>query len=375
MVILYSLQLHRMHHKFVIGQPHCVLKNFECDQATLDQERQLESEADLFNDILRVNVLDSYNALSEKTCALLEWAATQSFDYFLKTDHDIFLRLDTIYAELKERGVSNSYWSGFVWRDVPPISDPSDKNREVQYEMGKFPPYTAGALHILSSDLVYGLSSSLSRRYYQNEDQSLGLWLFPFNVTPIHDPRIQQWDVCHPALIAKHPLTPQRMRDMYNNVILGDMCRGFDTLRCPLCWRCSPEQSNWRGNGLDCNENGATVIEPYGVDPPKVKKPKVEDVMDGVVGFLPYAHCTRTQLEDVPQNYNLVGNPHFNRDAKASEKGKGKNGGEGIGVWGMVGSARIVEGGMSDYIGDPRADCLELYNTADTRSSYAFQVL
>lgn len=204
------------------------MNEFECDKQTLRTESDLEDEAQVYGDILRVDVLESYNTLSEKVCALVEWAAQQSFDYFLKTDHDIFLRLDTIMAELSELGPRDNYWRGFAWHDVPPISDNSDKNKELAYELGKFPPYTAGALHILSANLVRSLSSDLPRRYYQNEDQSLGIWLLPFNVTPIHDTRIQQWDVCHPSMIVKHPLSPERMRIMYDNIMSNrDLCQGL----------------------------------------------------------------------------------------------------------------------------------------------------
>ena len=326
-------------------------------------EKELEDEAQAYGDILRVNILENYNTLSEKVCALMEWAAQQSFDYFLKTDHDIFLRLDTIVSELSELGSKENYWRGFAWHDVPPISDTSDKNRDLVYELGKFPPYTAGALHILSANLVRALSSALPRRYYQNEDQSIGIWLLPFNVTPIHDKRIQQWDVCDASMIAKHPVSAAKMRIMYENVLnKGDMCHGFPTKRCPLCFECREDQDHWVHSGLTCDENGASVgpmlaEKNKGGGGPKV----VDDVMEGVLGYLPFISCNRTTLEGPHSKSNYVKNGHLNK--------------EDMEEWMMKGSVSMVNDGMIDYVGDPDNSCIKLTPSVQSKMSFISQVL
>lgn len=352
-----------MLHKFVIGMPYCIMNNFECDQQTMELEEELDHEARQYKDILRVEVLEDYNTLSEKLCALVEWAALQSFDFFLKTDHDIFIRLDTILSELGALGPVDNYWSGFGWHDVPPISDTKDKNRDLLYNLGKFPPYTAGALHILSSNLVRALSSTLPRRYYQNEDQSLGIWLLPFDVTPKHDKRIQQWDVCHNSLIAKHPLSPQKMRDMYYNVINGrDLCHGFPTKRCPLCFECTPEQVHWKTSGLLCDERGASVGK--GMLNPETNNPSpampLDSVTAGVLGYLPYQTCKRTKLEGEKMEGNYVKNGHLDGIKEKSE-------------WIMKGNVENDNVGMKDYAQEPSNECVKLTASIDG-ISYISQV-
>jgi hypothetical protein len=229
----------------------------------------------------------------------------------------------------------------------------------LQFDLGKFPPYTAGALHILSSDLVYALRSSLPRRYYQNEDQSLGVWLLPFNVTPLHDPRIQQWDVCHSSMIAKHPLTPDRMREMYGNVVrTDDMCTGFDTTRCPLCWQCPPDQAHWSTFGLDCDQYGATVKKTQ--SNPKSAGVPLEPVMKSVVDYLPYVSCTPRKMEDVQLSTNIVQNGHLLNLPQSQ--------------WLKKGAAEFVNEGLSDYR-DPTESAIKLTTTPSYHLSFICQEL
>lgn len=336
------------------------MQKLECDITTREQEYELEAETERYRDILRVDVLDNYNTLSAKTNALIDWAGSLDFEYFLKTDHDIFIRLDTIAKELQEQGPQKRYWSGLVWKNIPPISDPNDKNKELVYDLGRFPPYTAGALYILSSDLVHGLASDLPRRYYQNEDQSLGVWLLPFNVTPVNDIRIQQWDVCNSNMIAKHPLTPQRMNEMYSNVVQGrDMCQGFPTVRCPLCYECTEDQVDWRTSDLGCDPDGV-YVKNLPQENTQSLPPPVDDVMAGVVGYLPFVSCKRRGLEDAPLKYNYVRNGHL--ELKFSFE------------WSVKGNVAWEQDGMFDYKGDPSAECVKLTTPPGIRTSLISQV-
>jgi hypothetical protein len=296
-------------YKFVIEQPSCLYLQSKCDPETIALEQKLAEEENTYQDIQR---LDIHNEQTQKIGRVMEWAATLDFDYFIKTDHDVFVRIDTILLELQGFGPRLKYWTGFVWRNIPPVASTTDNTKGVTYELGKYPPYTAGTLHILSSDLVQGLSSPLPRRQYQNEDQSLGIWLFPFNVTPIHDPRIQQWDVCHKYMLVKHPMTPAAMRKMYMNVIDSDnMCQNFATHVCPLCWPCGPEHTyDWRSEGtIQCDREGATLQVPSILNP-KIQNP--DKVLAGLLDYLPHVICPPAKLDDSQKlHHNMVNNGNF----------------------------------------------------------------
>lgn len=154
-------------------------------------------------------------------------------------------------------------------REIPAIKDASNKNADFAYELSSFPPYTAGALHILSRDLVSLLAPpDASRLFVMNEDQNLGLWLYPSGIRPIHDRRIQQAQVCENDMVAKHfggqYKEPNGIgpREMYLNIINGrKQCEGFLQRWCGVCYSsCRSRDNHWRDWGFACDEiKGATL--------------------------------------------------------------------------------------------------------------------
>lgn len=154
-------------------------------------------------------------------------------------------------------------------RDIPAIKDSSNKNADFSYELSSFPPYTAGALHILSKDLVDLIAPpSTSRLFVKNEDQNLGLWLFPTGIRPIHDYRIQQAQVCENDMIAKHfggqYKEPSGFgpREMYANIVAGrKQCEGLLQDWCGVCYpSCRKRRNHWHDWGYACDDlKGATL--------------------------------------------------------------------------------------------------------------------
>lgn len=105
--------------------------------------------------------------------------------------------------------------------------------------------------------------------FVKNEDQNLGIWLFPFNILPIHDRRIQQIDVCENDMIGKHfgdfgepDAIGGTMYDMLDNLKSGrKMCHGFKTSVCGMCYPCHGKGNHWRDWNFDCDDKkGVTLL-------------------------------------------------------------------------------------------------------------------
>lgn len=228
----------------------------------------LDLEMQLHDDVVVVEAADGYNALSRKMHAAYAWSSSQDFDFLLKTDDDMFVRFDTISAELAQLGKRRLFWKGLGYWNIPPIHDASNKNAAFDYDLPLFPPFTAGALTILSRDVVSLITAdSAPRRYTQNEDQALGTWLYPFGIRLIHDRRIQQAQVCEDDMIAKHFGSQYKevltAVDMYENVRTGKkMCEGFLQTWCGICYpSCRGRSNHWRDWGFDCDDfKGITLI-------------------------------------------------------------------------------------------------------------------
>ncbi|CAG8729828.1 35302_t:CDS:2, partial [Racocetra persica] len=225
------------------------------------------AESEKCGDIVIVPSSDLYNDLSHKVYKSFEWANKLDFDYLIKTDDDIFVRMDTVIRELGELGPGERYyWKGLGYWNIPPIQNTANKNSEFEYPLPMFPPFTAGALYILSRDIISLIVTDSPRIFTKNEDQNLGIWLFPYNIKPIHDKRIQQADVCEDDMIAKHfsdSYDPDlSMIDMYENVINNRrLCEGFRQRFCALCYPCAGRDNHWKDWNFDCDYvKGITLL-------------------------------------------------------------------------------------------------------------------
>ncbi|KDE07215.1 hypothetical protein MVLG_02438 [Microbotryum lychnidis-dioicae p1A1 Lamole] len=229
----------------------------------------IAAEAAQNGDLLLVPAHDSYADLSRKIYEGWKWAGQLDVDYVFKTDDDILLRMDVLAKEFIALGRRREYWKGFAYWDIPAIKDASNKNADFAYDLSSFPPYTAGALHILSRDLVQLIAPpDASRLFVMNEDQNLGLWVYPSGIRPIHDRRIQQAQVCENDMVAKHfggqYVEPNGLgpREMYANIVAGrKLCDGFLTRWCGVCYpSCRSRDNHWRDWGFMCDEmKGATL--------------------------------------------------------------------------------------------------------------------
>jgi hypothetical protein len=89
----------------------------------------IEAEAKEFGDLLIVPAHDGYNQLSKKIYEGWKWASHLDVDYVLKTDDDMFLRMDVISNELIELGRRREYWRGFAYWFVA-LFLPRNENEE-----------------------------------------------------------------------------------------------------------------------------------------------------------------------------------------------------------------------------------------------------
>ncbi|KAF8935817.1 hypothetical protein BGZ58_004786 [Dissophora ornata] len=251
-------------YKFILGEA-------PSTRARETMGSKIKEEQDRHDDLLILPVSDTYEDLSFKVFRALEWSNKFKFDFLCKTDDDIFVRWDVVARELMELGPTHYYWRGLAYWDIPPITNPENKNIEHHFKLEVFPPFVAGSLYIFSRDVVTLLTYPGPRLFTKNEDQNIGIWLHSYNIKPIHDKRIQQWDVCEDDMIAKHfsdAFTPaESMHDMYNNLMKGRaMCHGFRQVYCAACYSCIGRSNHWKDWGVACDSvKGITNINKHGL--------------------------------------------------------------------------------------------------------------
>ncbi|KAG0001328.1 hypothetical protein BGZ65_003587 [Modicella reniformis] len=245
-------------------------------------ERDLEQEHNVMGDLLIVSAPDRPDSKPRKLYKAIEWANQFDFDYLVKTEDDVLVRMDTLSGELYKQGKKEYFWKGLVFKNVP-------NTRLDDLDLKEMPMFTDGTLTTLSRDIVRLLAIPAPRYFVASSAQSLGIWLHGYGIRPEHDTRIQPGAfVCEEDLIAKHfdnesslllhpREDPIRMVERIN-LIRAELKRNknnrnFRTTipicdpliqkRCAMCYSCQGRASNWKLMGFDCKQGGVIVGDKY----------------------------------------------------------------------------------------------------------------
>jgi len=79
-------------------------------------EREIEQEHNLMRDLLIVSARDTPDSKSMKLYKAIEWSDQFDFDYIVKTDDDVLVRMDTLSGELYKQGKKPYFWKGLVFK-------------------------------------------------------------------------------------------------------------------------------------------------------------------------------------------------------------------------------------------------------------------
>ncbi|KAF9190560.1 Beta-1,3-galactosyltransferase 6 [Haplosporangium sp. Z 767] len=257
-------------YRFIIGDPLPAV------------ESEINQEYRMMGDLLIVSAPDTPDGKSAKLYKAIEWAAKYDFDYLVKTDDDVLVRVDTLSGELYKQGRKPYFWKGLVFKNVP-------NTRLDDMDLREMPKFTDGTLTTLSRDIVQLLAMPAPRYFVANSAQSLGIWLHGYGIKPVHDKRIQPGAfVCEEDLIAKHfdnepslllhpREDPVKMVERIN-VIRAELkqnknnpqyrttvsiCDPLIQKRCAMCYSCQGRASNWKLMGFDCKQGGVIVGDRY----------------------------------------------------------------------------------------------------------------
>ncbi len=205
-----------------------------------------DGEYDLFVewDMVQVPCVESYDLLSSKVMAMIAWAASSEldFDVLVKVDADVFVQPNRLLSALdkvmKDKKSTDSWWWGFVHRNMRVNRDETDKNRALDSEVwAGYPPYAVGALYAMSHALVKRVARVFeSGRLFllRNEDQTMGIVMKRLGVVPHHTHLIQQWPFCSDVQITVHPVVNHTAVAIA--VSEGkSLCHFVPKSICPLC--------------------------------------------------------------------------------------------------------------------------------------------
>lgn len=186
----------------------------------------VDEEKKEFEDIIYLNMIDSYNALTEKVLMMMEYAEEHfSAKLFMKCDDDSFINTYMLAKEIRKRNYQNGmlYWGYFDGR--APVFK-KGKWSESEYNLcDRYIPYALGGGYIIGWQLLKHLARSRHLlKEFNNEDVSVGTWLAGLNVHRIHDERFDtEWKSrgCQDNFLVTHNQSPQDMAQLWGRISAG----------------------------------------------------------------------------------------------------------------------------------------------------------
>ncbi|XP_058910607.2 UDP-GalNAc:beta-1,3-N-acetylgalactosaminyltransferase 2 isoform X3 [Kogia breviceps] len=143
-----------------------------------EEDALLKEESSLYDDIVFVDVVDTYRNVPAKLLNFYKWTVeTTSFDLLLKTDDDCYIDLEAVFNRiaLKNLDGPNFWWGNFRlnW-----AVDRTGKWQELEYPSPAYPAFACGSGYVISRDIVHWLAGNSGRlKTYQGEDVSMGIWM------------------------------------------------------------------------------------------------------------------------------------------------------------------------------------------------------
>lgn len=150
------------------------VSRYRIDQNNITKKLREEKQ------VLMVAMEDHYRALPRKLKECYKWGIKHTAaQWFLKTDDDSFVRVDTLGRKL-----AKLFPYGSAYTVIGDIREGHKVDRfgkwtETTYKSEKYPPFPIGSSgHIVSRDVAsYVAENSPTLFEYQGEDVSMGIWL------------------------------------------------------------------------------------------------------------------------------------------------------------------------------------------------------
>ncbi len=202
--------------RFVVGTP-----------SNTDIMTKLNEEQQLNDDIVLVNVKDSYATLLQKMTAFIRWALERyTFRYFMHVDDDSFVRVDLL-TQLS-LPINKLYW-GYMWNltqessHTKPIRDDQNKSYmpEAEYPINEYPAFASGCGFILSLDIIKWINKNTDwLKMYRIIDAGIGIWVQILqDITYIHSNQVSPYrpiPLFRSDTIVQHYMRPEEFAPYYH---------------------------------------------------------------------------------------------------------------------------------------------------------------
>ncbi|XP_041606355.1 UDP-GalNAc:beta-1,3-N-acetylgalactosaminyltransferase 2 isoform X1 [Vulpes vulpes] len=191
------------------------------------EDALLREESRLYDDIVFVDVVDTYRNVPAKLLNFYRWTVeTASFDLLLKTDDDCYIDLEAVFNRIDHKNLDgpNFWWGNFRlnW-----AVDRTGKWQELEYPSPAYPAFACGSGYVISRDIVHWLASNAGRlKTYQGEDVSMGIWMAAIGPTRYQDGLWLCEKTCETGMLSSPQYSPQELQQLWKlKELCGDPCQ------------------------------------------------------------------------------------------------------------------------------------------------------
>ena len=194
-----------------------------------DRLLRLKNEQERFKDlVLSDNLKDDYFQLTRKVQFAIQWAVkNKHFDYLIKTDDDVVVRLDKIAKGLKNATCPDDlYWGKYIKRLPNNKGKWKDKEWTQKSICRHYLPYCTGVAYVLGRKVVEAVTMYGDQlKIFKFEDVSMGLWVAPFHLTRVQNRNFLPWKSCSEDAVVVHESTLDVYRKAVTQLLkTGKIC-------------------------------------------------------------------------------------------------------------------------------------------------------
>lgn len=157
-------------------------------------QASLETESELYKDLIQCNFSDTYRNLTYKAVSGLKWVAQKCPDtvYVLKTDDDIVVDIHRVVrlmrSYIEHKWGKTNILAGYIWPHMNVDRNKSSKwyTSEEEFPSAFFLKYCSGSAYLMSSDVVKKFyNKSLDTPFFWVDDYYVtGMLAHGTNITP-----------------------------------------------------------------------------------------------------------------------------------------------------------------------------------------------
>ena len=191
------------------------------------------TEAEKYDDVITIDMVDSYANLTYKSITMLHWVYKHcdSAKFILKTDDDMFINVPVLHDSLRNNDHSR-FVMGYIIAGAQPIRDRSSKyyTPPSQYNKFMYPTYISGTAYVMSGDIVHDLYCTTARTqlFWLEDVYITGMCAKTVDASHVFNGKFSYKqrppEPClYKVIISMHGLTPQALLSIWRQMKAPDL--------------------------------------------------------------------------------------------------------------------------------------------------------